>query len=72
MHRAERARLAHEAALERIRRQQEEGLLTIRQMTPEEREYWGPPPEAPPRRKPTYRPSLAQPNRQDHAVREDA
>jgi hypothetical protein len=59
MHRAERARLAREAALERIRRQQEDGVLTIRQMTPEEREHWGPPPDHPTGRKPSYRPSLA-------------
>jgi hypothetical protein len=59
MHRAERARLAREAALERIRRQQEDGLLTIRQMTPEERERWGPPRDRPTGRKPSYRASLA-------------
>lgn len=34
---------AREAQDERIRRQVESGTLVIRQMTPEEREKWGPP-----------------------------
>lgn len=40
---ADRAKLARQAALDRIERQQQDGLLVIRQMTPEERERYGPP-----------------------------
>jgi len=70
---AERARAAREAALERIQRQVEEGRLVIRQMTPEEREHWGPPPPKEKKRKtPSYRPSLAKPHYHPDAVREDA
>ena len=70
---AERARAARAAALERIQRQVEEGRLVIRQMTPEERERWGPPPDKPTKRKGvSYRPSLAKPNYHPDHVREDA
>jgi hypothetical protein len=62
---AERAKLAHEAALERIRRLQETGALTIRQMTPEERERWGPPADRPTRRKSGYRSPKAHPGEPD-------
>lgn len=55
MHRAERARLEREARLERIRQQQDEGLLVIRQMTPEEREHYGPPKNLEKKRKTGYR-----------------
>jgi hypothetical protein len=37
---AERRRRAREAAYDRIERQKAAGLLTVRQMTPEERERW--------------------------------
>lgn len=55
MHRAERARLEREAALERIQRQQDEGLLVIRQMTAEERQRYGPPKNLEKKRKTGYR-----------------
>lgn len=68
---AERARAARQAALDRIQRQVEEGRLVIRQMTPEERQRWGPPPSKPVKRKTGYRPSLAKPDYHPDHVRED-
>lgn len=57
--------MEREAALERIRVQQEAGVLVIRQMTPEERKRYGPPKDRPKKHKRGYRlPS--------HDVRKDA
>jgi hypothetical protein len=65
LHPAERARREREIALERIQRQQEAGVLVIRQMTPEERERYGPPKHQPQKRKRGYRLPT-------HDVRDDA
>ena len=44
-----RQRRARQVAYQRIARQEQAGLLTVRQMTDAEREYWGPPQNKPTR-----------------------